>query len=247
LQIAVVAETMRREGYEMLISRPEVITHEVEGKIQEPIEELWLEVPQEHLGDTMQCLSARKGDMTHLEHRGNTALVEARLPTRGLIGLEGYLTNLTGGRALVSHLFHEYRNWCGEIPSRTNGALIAMESGTATGYALDGLQQRGTLFVGPQTQVYPGMIVGEHSRGSDLPCNPTRTKQLTNVRASGADKAIQLEPPTLMNLEQSLEWIAGDEYVEATPRYLRMRKKILNASRRKRAGQAEKQRNAALG
>ena len=247
LQIAIVAETMRREGYEMLISRPEVITRDVDGKTHEPIEDLWLEIPREHLGETIQALSSRIGEVTRLEHRGDTALLDARIPTRGLIGLESFLTNLTGGRALVSHLFNEYQPWCGEIFTRTNGALIAMESGTATNYALDSLQQRGTLFIEPQTNVYPGMVVGEHARGNDLPCNPTRTKQLTNVRASGADKAIQLEPPRIMNLEQSLEWIAIDEYVEATPTHIRLRKKICDANLRKREKQAKKQRDGVPG
>ena len=245
LQIAVVAETMRREGYEMLISRPEVITREKSGKTLEPFEDLWIEIPDDRVGDTIQALVARKGEMTHLEHRGEMAALEASIPTRGLIGFEGYLTNLTSGRSMVSHLFREYAPWCGEIPSRTNGALVAAESGIATGYALNTLQERGKLFIAPQANVYPGMIVGEHARSPDLPCNPTRTKQLTNVRASGADKAIQLEPPLEMNLEKSLEWIAADEYVEATPAHLRLRKKILNANLRKRSENVAKQRDLA--
>jgi GTP-binding protein len=240
LQIAIVVETMRREGYEVLVSRPEVIYHLEGGRRLEPFEDLWLELPDRHLGDAMQILSARHGTINHMEHRGARVKLDARIPTRGLIGLEGQLTNLTGGQAVLSHLFREYAPVCGPIPSRHTGALVSMESGTTTAYALDTLQQRGRLFVGPQEVVYPGMIIGENARADDMPCNPTRTKQLTNIRASGSDKAIQLEPPVQMTLEKAIEWIAADEYVEATPGALRLRKKLLDANQRKRAAQVAK-------
>ncbi len=241
LQIAVVVETMRREGYELLVSRPEVIYHFENDKKLEPYEDLWLEVPNDKLGDAMQALANRKGTLGHMEHIGNRVKLEAVIPTRGLIGLENYLTNLTSGEAILSHMFKEYAKVCGHIPSRSTGALVSMEAGIATGYALDTLQDRGRLFIGPQEQVYPGMVIGENARADDLPCNPTRTKQLTNVRASGSDKAINLEPPIKMSLERAIEWVGTDEYVEATPHSLRLRKKLLDANARKRAAQAEKQ------
>ena len=241
LQIAIVVETMRREGFELLVSRPEVIYHEENGKRLEPLEDLWLEVPNEHLGDTMQGLAARKATIGHMEHVGARVKLEAVIPTRGLIGLESYLTNLTSGEAIVSHMFREYAPFVGAIPTRNSGVLVSMEAGIATAYALDSLQSRGRLFIGPQEEVYPGMVIGENARTDDLPCNPTRTKQLTNVRASGTDKAISLEPPVRMSLEKAIEFIAGDEFVEATPNSLRLRKRILDANLRKRATQAAKQ------
>ena len=241
LQIAVVVETMRREGYEVLVSRPEVIYRHENGRRLEPFEDLWLDLPDRHLGEAMQILAARKGNIDQMEHVGSRVKLDAVIPTRGLIGLESLLTNLTGGEAVLSHMFRKYAPVCGAIPSRHTGALVSMESGTTTAYALDTLQQRGRLFVGPQEVVYPGMIIGENARTDDLPCNPTRTKQLTNVRASGADKAIQLEPPIRLSLEKAIEFIAADEYVEATPRTLRLRKKLLDANQRKRASQAAKQ------
>lgn len=235
LQIAVLVETMRREGFELLVSRPEVILHIQDGKKLEPFEDLWLETPNEFLGDVMQSLASRKGRITHLEHFGEIVKLEAVIPTRGLIGLEGLLANITAGETLLSHMFKEYAALAGEIQTRTTGTLVAVGSGVATGYALDTLQARGRLFIGPQEQVYEGMIVGDNPRNTDLPVNPTRTKQLTNVRASGSDKAIQLEPPVKMSLEKALEWIAADEFVEVTPNHLRLRKRILNATQRKRA------------
>lgn len=234
LQVAIVAESMRREGFELLISRPEVIYHEENGKRLEPIEDLWLDIPQRILGDMMQYLSERKGEIVHMEHAGDRVKLTADIPTRGVIGMETYLTNASSGEGVMSHIFREYLPYLGHIPARTSGALVSMEFGKATAYSLDNLQQRGRLFIGPQEEVYPGMVVGESSRSGDLPCNPTKTKQLTNVRASGTDKAILLEPPTQMNLERSIEFIAQDEYVEVTPNHLRLRKKILDANVRKR-------------
>jgi GTP-binding protein len=235
LQIAILAETMRREGYEMLISRPEVILREVDGKKHEPFENLWLDIPTDKVGDIMQTLNARKGRITNMEHQGNRALLEAVVPTRGLIGYESYVVNLTSGHAVISHMFKEYGPMAGEIPSRVSGALVSMEAGQVTAYALDTIQERGKLFIGPGDEVYEGMVVGENARADDLPCNPTRTKHLTNVRASGADDKIILEPPIKLSLERAIEFISSDEYVEATPHHLRLRKKILQSNLRRRA------------
>lgn len=235
LQIAVVAETMRREGYELMLSRPEVIYRTIDGKQHEPYEDLWLDTPNECLGDVMQNLAGRKAKITHMEHHGDRVKLEAVIATRGLIGFGSYLVNRSSGEAVLSHMYRDYEPVCGEIPSRGSGVLVAVEQGRATAYALDQVQQRGRMFIGPNTEVYEGMIIGENARTDDLPVNPTRTKQLTNVRASGTDKAIMLEPPVDMNLEKAIEYIAPDEYIEVTPNFLRMRKKILNATQRKRA------------
>jgi GTP-binding protein len=245
LQIAVLVETMRREGYEVLVSRPEVIYREEAGKKLEPYETLWLETPGESLGDIMQNLAGRKAQITNMEHVGDRVNLEAVIPTRGLIGFESFAVNCTSGQSIISHMFKEYAPVCGEIPSRSSGTLVSMEKGRATAYALDQIQERGRLFIGPQDDVYEGMVIGDNPRGDDLPVNPTRTKQLTNVRASGSDKAIQLEPPVRMSLERAIEFIAPDEYVEATPTGLRLRKKILNATVRKRSAQALKASEAA--
>lgn len=235
LQIAVLVETMRREGYEVLVSRPEVIYREVDGHRQEPFEIFWLESPYVCLGDLLQNLAGRKADVTDMAHVGDRVKLEGVIPTRGLIGLESYLANLSRGEAILSHMFKTYAPLTGEIKSRITGTLVATEKGVSTAYALDTIQERGTLFIGPQEEVYEGMVVGENSRPGDLPVNPTRTKQLTNVRASGSDKAILLEPPLQLSLEKAIEFIAPDEFVEATPNHLRLRKKILNATLRKRS------------
>ena len=245
LQIAVLVETMRREGYEVLVSRPEVIYRLEGGKKLEPYETLWMEVPGENLGDVMQNLAARKAQISTMEHIGDRVNLEAVIPTRGLIGFESFATNCTSGQAIISHMFKEYAAVCGEITSRSGGTLVSMENGRATAYALDQIQERGRLFIRPQDDVYEGMVIGDNPRGDDMPVNPTRTKQLTNVRASGTDKAIQLEPPVRMSLERAIEFIAPDEYVEATPTGLRLRKKTLNATIRKRSANALKASEAA--
>jgi GTP-binding protein len=241
LQIAVLMETMRREGYEMLVSRPEVIIHTDEnGNKTEPFEDLWLDIPESTLGDLMQALAGRKGEITNMEHQGSRVLIQAVCPTRGLIGIDGYLTNLTSGEGVMSHMFKEYAPMAGEIPSRSTGALVSAAQGSATAYALDTIQERGKLFIGPGEDVYDGMVIGESSRPGDLPVNPCRAKQMTNVRASGTDKAIMLEPPTKLSLEKAIEFIADDEFVEATPKNLRIRKKILDPNMRKRQTRAAK-------
>ena len=234
LQIAILVETMRREGFELMVSRPEVIIREEKGKKFEPYESLWVEIPQENLGDLMQYLATRKADITKMEHHPLGVQVEATITTRGLIGLETALANLTGGRAVTSHMFKEYGPMTGDIRTRQTGVLVSMENGQSTAYALNTLQERGWMFVGPGEQIYEGMIVGENSRGEDMPCNPTKPKKLSNMRASGTDEAIILEPPIRMSLEKAIEYVAPDEYIEITPANIRLRKKVLQESMRKR-------------
>lgn len=236
MQIAVLVEQMRREGYELMVSRPEVIWEKDEnGALLEPIETLYLEVPQECLGDALQSLAARKAEIINMDHHAAGVTVEAAIPTRGLIGFETEAVNLSKGRAVMSHLFREYAPHKGEIQSRRSGALIAMEAGTVTAYALNTIQNRGRLFVAPGDEVYEGMVVGENSRSDDLVVNPCKAKHLTNMRSQGDGKGIMLEPPVLMNLERSLEFIADDEYVETTPAAIRLRKRVLDATARKRS------------
>ena len=239
MQIAVLVEQMRREGYEVLVSRPEVILKVVDGKTFEPYESLWLETPNECLGDILQNLAARKGQIVNMSHNPHGVDLEVTIPTRGLIGLETDVVNLTSGRGVMSHMFKEYGVCVGEILTRLTGTLVSMETGIASAWALNNIQARGKLFVGPQEEVYEGMIIGENPRAEDMPVNPTKTKHLTNMRSQGDGKGIQLEPALKMSLERSIEYIAGDEYVEATPKNLRLRKKYLNAVQRKRAGQAQ--------
>ncbi len=236
MQIAILVEQMRREGFELLVSRPEVIFKKDEGaELLEPFETLYVDVPNENLGDILQSLAGRKADIVSMDHQTNSVLVEAVIPTRGLIGFESDLVNLTRGLGSMSHLFKEYGPHKGEILSRGNGVLVAMESGVSTSYALNNVQERGRLFLGPQEEVYEGMIVGENSRPDDLTVNPCKTKHLTNMRSQGDGKGVQLAPPLKMSLERALEYITSDEYVEATPKNLRLRKKILHSTARKRA------------
>jgi GTP-binding protein len=236
MQIAILVEQMRREGYEVMVSRPEVIYHRDEsGNLLEPLENLYADVPGENLGDVLQSIANRRGEVTHTDHHASRVSVEALIPTRGLIGFETDLVNLTRGEGAMSHLFREYAPFKGEIEGRNRGVMVSMESGTSTGYALNNIQERGRLFVGPQEQVYAGMIVGENARPEDLPVNPCKAKHLTNMRSQGDGKGIQLEEPLRMSLERAIEYIGADEFVEATPKSLRLRKRILNATARKRA------------
>jgi GTP-binding protein len=244
MQIAVLVEQMRREGYEVLVSRPEVLKHQDEnGKWLEPIEKVFLEVPKDAVGDVMEALATRKGNVTDMAPAGDRMTLEALVPTRGLIGFEVELLNFTRGEGIMSHLFHEYAPDTGEIPARRTGALVSMEDGTVTAYALDTLQSRGRMLVVPGDKVYKGMIIGENARDNDLPVNPIRPKHLNNFRSQGDGKGIILNAPMTLSLERSLEYIAPDEYVEATPSTLRLRKKILNEHDRKRS---EKQRSMQL-
>jgi len=239
MQIAVLVEQMRREGFELLVSRPEVIFHRDDaGNLLEPIETIYVDVPGENLGDILQSLAARKAEITNMEHLPHSVTVQGVIPTRGLIGFETDLVNVTKGHGIMSHLFKEYGSYKGEIPTRNAGVLVSMEGGVATGYALDSIQVRGRLFIEPGEEIYEGMIVGENSRPDDMPVNPCKAKKLSNMRSTGDGKGIQLAPPLRMSLERVLEYIGPDEYVEATPKSLRMRKKILDANARKRSAKA---------
>jgi GTP-binding protein len=239
MQIAILVEQMRREGYEVMVSRPEVIFHRAEnGDLLEPIENLYVEVPGDNLGDVMQSIAGRKGEVIAMDHHANRVSVEAVIPTRGLIGFETDLVNLTRGEGIMSHLFREYAPFKGEIEGRNRGVLVSMEPGVSTAYALNNIQARGKLFIGPQEEIYAGMIVGENARPDDLPVNPCKAKHLTNMRSQGEGKGIQLEAPLRMTLERAIEYISADEYVEVTPKSLRLRKRVLDATARKRAANA---------
>jgi GTP-binding protein len=233
MQIAVLVEQMRREGFELLVSRPSVIYKEIEGKKYEPFENIWIELPPDSMGGLMKNLANRKAQVTNIiTHVGGTTL-EANMPTRGLIGLEFDLMNMTSGEGVLSHLFDDYKPFAGDINTRQTGTLVSMEGGTARAYTLDALESRGKLFVAPGDEVYVGMIIGENPKQEDLPVNPTKGKQLTNMRAAGSDKNIQLAPPMIFSIERAIEYIASDEFVEATPKTLRLRKKILDPNQRK--------------
>jgi GTP-binding protein len=239
MQIAILVEQMRREGYEVMVSRPEVIFQRDEnGALLEPLENLYVEVPNENLGDVLQSLAARKGEIVSMDHHTARVSVEAIVPTRGLIGFESDLVNLTRGEGLMSHLFKEYAPFKGELEGRNRGVMISMEPGTSTAYALNNIQARGKLFIGAQEEIYAGMIVGENARPEDLPVNPCKAKHLTNMRSQGDGKGIQLEAPLRMTLERAIEYISADEFVEATPKSLRLRKRILDPTARKRAQNA---------
>ena len=237
LQIAILVEQMRREGFEMLVSRPEVIMKTENGQRLEPFETLWVDTPQDRLGDLMQNLAGRKAQITNMHHHGDRVNLEAVLPTRGIIGFETDMVNLTSGRAVMSHMFKEYAPHCGPVTSRSSGTLVSMDNGITTAFALDTLQERGKMFIKPGDEVYVGMLVGENPRAEDIPVNPTKQKHLTNMRSQGDGKGIMLEPPIVFSLEHAIEYIAQDEFVEATPKSLRLRKKILDPTKRKRENQ----------
>jgi len=236
MQIAILIEQMRREGHEVLVSRPEVLWKKdpITGNPMEPIEKLFVEIPTENLGTIMENLSGRKAQITNMNHVGNQVSVEALVPMRGLIGFETDLVNSTKGMGVMSHLFHEYGPDCGEIAARKNGSLVSMDNGEATNYALNMVQERGRLMVEAGDAIYVGMIVGENARENDIPVNPVKEKRLTNMRSQGDGKGIQLAPPLKLSLERALEYIDVDEYVEATPKNLRLRKKVLDEGLRRR-------------
>ncbi|MEC8419976.1 MAG: translational GTPase TypA [Verrucomicrobiota bacterium] len=234
MQVAVVVEEMRREGFEVLVSRPTVIKKDIDGRSHEPFETVYLEVPDDAVGGCMQSLANRKGIVESISaNRGRTQL-EATIPTRGLIGFEFELLNLTSGEGIMSHLFKEYRPDSGDIRTRRSGTLVSMEKGESMTYALRNIETRGKLFVGPGEEVYEGMIVGENPRTEDLPVNPTKAKHVTNHRASGSDKSEALTPAIRFSLERAIEYIAPDELVEVTPKSIRLRKRILDFTTRKR-------------
>jgi GTP-binding protein len=233
LQLAILIEIMRREGFEVEVGKPEIITRQEDGRTREPMEHLVVDVPEEFIGAVTQKVGPRKGIMTKMVNHGTGRVrLEYRIPSRGLIGYRTEFLTDTRGTGLLNHLFDGWDEWQGDIAHRQNGALVADRAGRATGYAIDNLQARGTMFVAPGDQVYEGMIVGENSRDNDLDVNITKEKKLTNMRASTADEGIKLTPPRIMNLEQCLEWIREDELLEVTPRSLRLRKRALAGRRR---------------
>jgi GTP-binding protein len=239
LHLGILLENMRREGYELSVGKPRVITREVNGQTQEPIEYLVIDVPNRSVGAVMELVGNRRAECLKLDSRGELSHLEFTIPARGLIGLRTRLLNSTAGEAIMHHNFYDYQPVRGSVPARPNGVMVSTETGRATPYALDNLQERGSLFVGGGEQVYEGQIVGEHCRDNDLPVNVCREKKLTNVRAATADKSIILKPPRQMALEQALEYIEEDELVEVTPGAIRMRKIYLKeADRRRYARQA---------
>ncbi len=233
LQLAILIEMMRREGYELMVGKPEIITRYVDGKLSEPLELLVIDCPEEFIGVVIEKLGARKGKMVKMINHGSGRVrLEFHVPSRGLIGLRSEMLTDTKGTAIMNSLFHGYIEWQGEIATRPTGSLVADRAGKTTGHAIFNLQERGVIFVTPGTEVYEGMIVGENARDSDLNVNIVKEKKLTNMRASTADEAIRLVPPKILNLEQAIEFIRDDEFVEVTPKSIRLRKKILKANQR---------------
>jgi GTP-binding protein len=233
LQLGILIETMRREGFELLVSRPRVLTREIEGKLHEPIEHLYLDVPEAFVGVVTEKLGVRRGRMINLVNHGSGRVqLEFRIPSRGLIGFRGEFLTDTKGSGVMNSLMEGWEPWCGPIPQRTSGALVSDRAGRATAYAMFGLEERGELFIKPGTEVYEGMIVGERNRAGDLDVNITREKKLTNMRSSTSDVLVTLRPALRLSLDQAIEFIAADEYVEVTPESLRLRKAELPASRR---------------
>ena len=235
LHLSVLIETMRREGYELQVGQPQVIFKEIDGVKCEPIEELTINVPEEYASKMIDMVTRRKGEMVKMESAGERVNLEFDMPSRGIIGLRTNVLTASAGEAIMAHRFKEYQPYKGEIERRTNGSMIAMESGTAFAYAIDKLQDRGKFFIFPQEEVYAGQVVGEHSHDNDLVINVTKSKKLTNMRASGSDDKARLIPPVQFSLEEALEYIKEDEYVEVTPKSMRMRKVILDELERKRA------------
>ena len=234
LHLSVLIETMRREGYELQIGQPQVIIKEIDGVKHEPIEELTIDLPESVSGKAIEMVTLRKGEMLSMTPKGERMVCEFIMPSRGIIGLRNQLLTATAGEAIMNHRFKEFAPYKGEIPGRINGSLISMEKGNAIPYSLDKLQERGKFFVAPNEEVYNGQVIGENSRGDDLVVNVTKTKKLSNVRSSGADDKVKLAPPIKFSLEEALEYIQGDEYVEVTPNHLRLRKVFLDENERKR-------------
>jgi len=236
LQLSILIEMMRREGYELMVGKPEIVTRRIDGKLMEPVERLTVDVPEEFVGVVMEQLGTRKAEVVNMHNHGyGRVRMEFRVPSRGLIGLRSQLLTDTRGTIVMNSLFDGYTEWQGEIPHRLTGALVADRPGVTTSYALYNLQERGVLFVGPGVDVYEGMIIGENAKDTDLDVNVVREKKLTNMRASTADEAIRLVPFRQLNLEQAIEFIADDEFVEVTPKSLRLRKKVLQANKRKKS------------
>jgi len=234
LHLSVLIETMRREGYELQIGQPQVIYKEIDGVKCEPMEELTIDLPETDAGKAIETVSMRKGEMTNMEPKSDRMILKFIMPSRGIIGLRNYLLNVTAGEAVVTHRFKEYAPYRGEIPGRINGSLISMDQGEAIPYSLHNLQDRGKFFIDASDPVYEGQVIGEHSRGGDLVVNITKTKKLTNMRATGSEEKMRIAPPVKFSLEEALEYIQSDEYVEVTPKSIRIRKIYLNENDRKR-------------
>ena len=238
LHLSVLIETMRREGYELQVGQPQVIIKEIDGVKCEPVESLTVNTPEECSGKIIEFVSTHKGEMTKMEMVNDRVHLEFTIPSRGIMGMRTYVMNVSAGEAIMAHRFLEYQPWKGEIVKRNNGSLIAMEAGTAYAYALDKLQDRGKFFIDPQEEVYAGQVVGENAKEGDIVINVTKSKKLTNMRSKSADDKAVLPPPVRMSLEEALEYIKEDEYVEVTPHAMRIRKIILDELERKRAGRA---------
>jgi GTP-binding protein len=233
LQLAILIEMMRREGFELQVGKPEILTKNVDGKVHEPVELLVIDCPEEFIGVVIEKMGTRKGKMSKMVNHGSGRVrLEFHVPSRGLIGLRSEMLTDTKGTAIMNSLFHGYIDWQGDIETRPSGSLVADRPGVATGYAIYNLQERGVIFIEPTTDVYEGMIVGENARANDLDVNIVKEKKLTNMRASTSDEAIRIVPPRILNLEQAIEFIREDEYVEITPKSIRLRKKILKANQR---------------
>jgi len=236
MHLSVLIETMRREGYELQVGQPQVIIKEIEGVKCEPVEELTIDLPEVNSGTAVEAVSKRKGEMKNMEPKGDRMIIQFEIPSRGIIGLRNYLLTATAGEAIMTHRFLEYQPYKGEIPGRLNGSLISMELGTSIPFSLNNLQERGTFFIAPGESIYEGQVIGENSRANDLTVNVTKTKKMSNMRSSGADDKVKLAPPKVFSLEECLEYIQSDEYVEVTPENLRIRKILLKETDRKRAG-----------
>ena len=241
LHLSVLIETMRREGYELQVGQPQVIYKEIDGARCEPIEELTINVPEEFSSKMIDMVTRRKGEMTSMESQGDRINIEFLIPSRGIIGLRTNLLTASQGEAIMAHRFKEYQPYKGDIQRRTNGSMISLETGTAFAYSINNLQDRGRFFIEPQEQVYAGQVVGEHVHDNDLVVNVTKAKQLTNMRASGSDEKARIIPATIFSLEEALEYIKEDEYVEVTPKSMRMRKIILDHLERKRSGRSKEE------
>jgi len=239
LHLTILIENMRREGYELAVSRPQVLTKIVNGEVHEPYEALTVDIEEDHQGAVMEALGARRAELLDMSLGNGRARLEYRVPARGLIGFQGEFLTLTRGTGLISHIFDGFALVKGEIPDRHNGVLVSNENGEAVAYALFNLQERGRLFISPGERLYEGMVIGIHSRDNDLVVNPIRTKKLTNIRAAGKDEAILLTPPIELTLEYAVEFIADDELVEVTPTSIRIRKRFLKEQDRKRAARSD--------
>ncbi len=235
LHLSVLIETMRREGYELQVGQPQVIIREIDGRKCEPVELLTINVTEESSSKMIDMVTRRKGELVAMSTKNDRVQMEFQIPSRGIIGLRSNVLTASGGEAIMAHRFLEYQPWKGDIERRTNGSLIAIESGTAYAYAIDKLQDRGRFFIFPQEEVYAGQVVGENAKDNDIPVNVTKSKKLTNMRASGADDKARIVPPVVFSLEEALEYIKEDEYVEVTPHHIRLRKIILDETERKRA------------